>query len=185
MILSRVPPLRWARIGRRAPSRRQALAALAATALAPRAQGQSLGAPAGAVVLSIGGRILRTNRGDRAAFDMPMLEAMAQHSYSAKTPWYNQPRKFTGPLLRDLLNLVGAQGETLRLTALNDYRIDVPVTDARRFDVMLARLIDGQPIAVRDKGPLFVIYPFDSDSALHNALYYSRSVWQLATIDVL
>jgi hypothetical protein len=38
---------------------------------------------------------------------------------------------------------------------------------------------------VREKGPLFMIYPFDSDAALRNPLYYSRSVWQLKTIDVL
>lgn len=185
MTTSRVSPARRDSTACRAPSRRQVLAALAAPTLTVRAQDRPLGVPAGTVVLSVGGRIQRTNRGDRALFDMPMLETLAQHTYSAKTPWYKQPRKFTGPLLRDLLNLVGAQGDTLRLTALNDYRIDVPAEDTRRFDVVLARLIDDQPIAVRDKGPLFVIYPFDSNSALRNALYYSRSVWQLTTIDVL
>jgi hypothetical protein len=88
-------------------------------------------------------------------------------------------------LLRDVLSAAGAQGSTLRLSALNDYRIDVPADDARRFEVTLARLIDDRPITVREKGPLFVIYPFDSDPALRNALYYSRSVWQLKTIEVL
>jgi hypothetical protein len=117
-------------------------------------------------------------------FDMAMLEGVAQHSFSTKTPWFKDARKFTGPLLRDLLSLVGAHGTTLRVSALNDYRIDIPVEDARRFDVMLARLIDERPITVREKGPLFMIYPFDSDPTLRNALYYSRSVWQLKTIDV-
>jgi hypothetical protein len=116
---------------------------------------------------------------------MALLEAAAQHSFITKTPWYKVPRKFTGPLLRDLLALVGAHGSTLRLSALNDYRIDVPADDARRFDVILARLVDDRPITVREKGPLFMIYPFDSDADLRNPLYYSRSVWQLKTIDVL
>ena len=40
-------------------------------------------------------------------------------------------------------------------------------------------------ITVREKGPLFMIYPFDSDAALRNPLYYSRAVWQLKSIDVL
>jgi hypothetical protein len=146
---------------------------------------QALAAPTGAAVLSIGGRVQRTNQGERAVFDMTMLQAMPQHSFSTKTPWFSQARKFTGPLLRDLLAMVGASGATLRLGALNDYRIDVPTDDARRYDVMLARLIDDRPITVREKGPLFMIYPFDSDAGLRNALYYSRSVWQLATIDVM
>lgn len=169
----------------RDPMRRRALA-LAAGVLAGRgALAQSLATPAGTVVLTIGGAIGRTNRGELAAFDMAMLESVAQHSFSTKTPWFTQPRKFTGPLLRDLLDLVGAQGSTLRIAALNDYRIDVPVDDVRRYDVVLARLIDDRPITVREKGPLFMIYPFDSDAGLRNALHYSRSVWQLKSIDVL
>jgi hypothetical protein len=166
-------------------TRRRLLLAGAATAWGRAAHSQALAAPAGNPVLTLRGKLQRTNQGDSAVFDMAMLEDTAQHSFNTKTPWFKQPRKFTGPLLRDLLALVGAQGNTLRVAALNDYRIDVPIDDARRFDVMLARLIDDQPITVREKGPLFMIYPFDSDPTLRNAVYYSRSVWQLKTIDVL
>jgi hypothetical protein len=166
--------------------RRDALAwAVGTWCAAPALAQPALAAPAAAVVLSLGGRIARVNQGQRAVFDMAMLQAVAQHSFSTKTPWFSQSRRFTGPLLRDVLALVGANGTTLRVAALNDYRIDVPADDARRFDVMLARLIDDRPITVREKGPLFMIYPFDSDASLRNPLYYSRSVWQLSTIDVL
>jgi hypothetical protein len=166
------------------PVARRRVLALAAGVLAGAAQAKSLDIPSGPVVLTVRGRIRHTNQGEQAAFDMPMLEALPQHSYSTKTPWFAQARKFTGPLLRELLDLVGAKATTLRIAALNDYRIDVPAEDVRRFDVMLARLIDDRLITVREKGPLFMIYPFDSDAALRNALYYSRSVWQLKTIDV-
>ena len=169
----------------RGVSRRGLLAAAGGWVCGGAVLANTLGAPAGAVVLTLRGKLQRTNQGDSAGFDMAMLEAVTQHTFTTKTPWFQQPRKFTGPLLRDLLALVGAHGSTLRVAALNDYRIDVPADDARRFDITLARLIDDRPIAVRDKGPLFMIYPFDSDPALRNALYYSRSVWQLKTIDVL
>ena len=166
-------------------TRRSLLVAAGAWICCAAARGAPLGAPAGPVVLTLRGKLQRTNAGDNAAFDMAMLESVAQHTFITKTPWFQQPRKFTGPLLRDVLALAGASGNTLRVGALNDYRIDVPADDARRFDVTLARLIDDRPITVREKGPLFMIYPFDSDAALRNALYYSRSVWQLKTIDVL
>jgi hypothetical protein len=166
-------------------ARRRLLLAAAATACVRAAHGQALAAPAGTPVLTLRGKVQRTNQGDSAVFDMAMLEGVAQHSFTTKTPWYKEPRKFTGPLLRDLLTMVGAHGSTLRVAALNDYRIDVPIEDARRFDVTLARLIDDKPITVREKGPLFMIYPFDNDPSLRNAVYYSRSVWQLKTIDVL
>jgi hypothetical protein len=158
---------------------------MAALALPLHGRAQALRAPSGTVVLSIGGRIGNTNQGERAGLDMAMLEALAQHHITTKTPWFKQARKFTGPLLRDVLNLVGASGATLRIAALNDYRIDVPIDDTRRFDVVLAHRIDDRPITVREKGPLFMIYPFDSDAALRNPLYYSRAVWQLKSIDVL
>jgi len=158
---------------------------MAAAALPLPGRAQGLDKPTGTVVLSIGGHIQRANDGDRAALDMAMIEKLAQRSFVTKTPWFKEARKFPGPLLRDVLELVGARGTTLRLAALNDYRIDVPTDDARRFDVVLARMIDDKPITVREKGPLFVIYPFDSDSALRNPLYYSRAVWQLKSIDVL
>jgi hypothetical protein len=166
-------------------TRRSLLAAAGAWLCGGTARSQTLGAPGGAVVLTLRGKLQRTNQSDSARFDMAMLEALPQHSFTTKTPWFKEPRKFTGPLLRDLLAVVGAHGSTLRLAALNDYRIDVPAEDASRFEVTLARLIDDRPITVREKGPLFMIYPFDSDAALRNALYYSRSVWQLKTIDVL
>jgi len=166
-------------------TRRRALACIAVSALPLRSGAQALQAPGGMVVLSIGGRIQRTNQDGRAAFDMAMLEALAQQSFTTKTPWFKEARKFTGPLLRDVLNHVGAKGTTLRIAALNDYRIDVPSDDALRFDVVLARMIDDKPITVREKGPLFMIYPFDSDAALRSPLYYSRSVWQLKSIDVI
>ena len=35
-----------------------------------------------------------------------------------------------------------------------------------------------------DKGPLFVIYPFDLDSNLYNEVIFGRSVWQVASVTV-
>ena len=46
-------------------------------------------------------------------------------------------------------------------------------------------MLDGTPMPVRDKGPLFAVYPFDAQPELRNAVYYSRSAWQLKSIEVL
>lgn len=136
-------------------------------------------------LLVISGQLRRPNAGQVAEFDLAALMRLPQTSITTATPWYAGPRRFTGPLLRDVLDSVGAVGDTLRMTALNDYRVDVPMQDVQRIGVVLALLLDGKPMAVRDKGPLFVIYPFDADPTLRTAVYYSRSVWQLARIEVL
>lgn len=168
--------------------RRRRLLPLAAWPLLLPAAARALEQPEGPVVLTLSGKLRLANRQQQgqalAVFDMAMLERLPQHSFTTKTPWYTAPRKFTGPLLREVLAAAGAHGSQLRAVALNDYRVDIPADDAQRFDVVVARLLDDQPMPVRNKGPLFVIYPFDSVAALRNALYYSRCAWQLKAIEV-
>lgn len=139
----------------------------------------------GTVVLTITGRVRSPNAGANAVFDMAMLSKLPQHSFVTWTPWYPQPRKFSGPLLRDVLAAAGCEGSTVRATALNDYQVELPFDDARLHQVLVARLLDDKPMSVRDKGPLFLIYPFDSDPALRNAVYYSRAAWQLQSLEVI
>jgi hypothetical protein len=166
------------------PTRRNLLHSGAALLMAGAVPAYALDRPGGPVILTLTGRIRWPNDGQAAQFDMAMLERMAQTSFSTGTPWYAQPRKFTGPLLRDVLAVAGARGSLLRAVALNDYWVEIPVEDTARHDVIVARLLDDQPMAVRDKGPLFVIYPFDAHPELRNPVYYSRSAWQLRTIEV-
>jgi hypothetical protein len=165
-------------------SRRRLAAALALGLVTPWPAAWALDRPGGPVVLTISGRVGKPNAGNAAQFDMVMLERLPQHSFSTRTPWYPQARKFTGPLLRDVLAACGAEGSNLRAFALNDYRVDLPFEDAQRFDVLVARLLDDKPMAVRDKGPLFIIYPFDAHAQLRSTVYYSRSAWQLKTLEV-
>lgn len=144
----------------------------------------ALEAPKGKTILTISGNISEHNRGETAEFDSAMLEKLPQHTFSAKTPWYKESHTFTGPLLRDVLAMVGAKGKGLKALALNDYKTQIPADDAGKFDVIMARLMDGKPMPVRDKGPLFIIYPFDSNEVLRSELYYGRSAWQLKAIIV-
>lgn len=168
-------------------SRRHALnlgVCVALALLSSTASSQGLAAPTGRVVLTLSGQIGQTNQGATAVFDMAALAALPQHSFTTRTPWYDRPVKFTGPLLSDLLAAVKAQGKTIRATAINDYSISVPLADAQSHGVIVARLLDDRPMAVRDKGPLFVIYPFDSKAELRSSVYYERSIWQLKHISI-
>ncbi|WP_082039827.1 molybdopterin-dependent oxidoreductase [Serpentinimonas raichei] len=149
------------------------------------AQVQALERPRDRVVLTISGQIGVSNQGGAAVFDMAMLEALPQHRFATRTPWEPGVVRFSGPLLRDVLALVQARGQRLHATALNDYRITLPLQDARDFDVIIATRMNEQPMPVRTRGPLFVIYPFDSDPQLQHARFYERSIWQLRSIEVI
>ncbi|GGD41391.1 molybdopterin-dependent oxidoreductase [Aureimonas glaciei] len=144
-----------------------------------------LSAPEGAVVLTVTGAIANSNGDGVAAFDLPALEALTGRSGTMETPWTPGKTTFSGPLLRAVLSAVGAQGKTIRLVALNDYAADIPLEDATDLDTILATRMDGKLMSVRDKGPVFLIYPFDQDPALYNEKYFSRSVWQIKEVKVL
>lgn len=158
-----------------------AVVGLAAMAL-PTAH--ALDKPTGPVVLTIEGAISHTNAGTQAQFDMAMLEKLPQHSFSTQTPWYPSAVSFTGPLLRDVLAAVGAKGANITAVALNDYKTEIPVDDATRHDVIIARLMNNRPMRVREKGPLFIVYPFDAKAELRSELYYNRAAWQLNLLRV-
>ena len=166
------------------PTRRALLQAAGGLMLGATAPAMALEKPSGPVVLTLSGRVRTPNDGAVANFDMSMLERLPQSHFTTQTPWYAKPRKFSGPLLRDVLAAAGAHGSTLRAVALNDYWVEIPFEDSARHDVLVARLLDDKPMAVRDKGPLFVIYPFDARPELRNPVYYSRSAWQLRSIEV-
>ena len=171
--------------GRPPLARRQALRrGLAAAAWLAAGSAQALDAPKGKVVLSVVGMVGQTNADKRADFDMAMLEALPQHSFTTSTPWFKEPRRFTGPLLRDVLTAAGAKGTALRAVALNDYKVEIPVDDAMKFKVVMATRLDGQPMPLREKGPLFIIYPYDESADLRSERFYSRSAWQLRTLEV-
>ena len=145
---------------------------------------QALDAPKERPILAISGKIAEKNAGDVARFDMKMIEALPQHSFTTSTPWFDKPVKFTGPLLSDVLAAVKASGGTISAVAINDYKVAIPAGDAAKYKVIVARQIDDKPIPVLEKGPLFVVYPFDSSAELRTSTYYERSIWQLKALEI-
>ena len=153
--------------------------------LSASAQADNLPAPTGEVVLVVTGNIENTNKGKSAEFDMDMLEGVETISRTIATPWTEGTTAFSGPKLRSLLEEVGAHGSKLIVKALNDYSAEIPMGDAENFDTMLATKMNGEYMTVRNKGPLFLIYPFDTNPELFNEKYFSRSVWQIREVEVV
>ena len=150
----------------------------------PPAAGKSLPKPAGSAILTVNGNIAMRNTAEAAVFDASMIRSLPAQTLHTHTPWYKEAVTFKGTPLQDLLDAVGARGQSLRIIALNDYAVEIPIEDARRFRPLLAYEINGKRLSVRDKGPLFLIYPFDERPELRNELYYGRSIWQISTITV-
>jgi len=162
----------------------QAAAFIAAAMMTTANLAAELPAPAGDVVLTIDGSISNTNGEGTAAFDLAMLDALQQRTTTIKTPWYDGEESFSGPVVETLLEAVGATGTMVTVRALNDYSAEIPIEDFNANPVILASRLNGEVLSIRDKGPLFVIYPFDLDPALYNEIYFGRSVWQVTSLTV-
>jgi hypothetical protein len=147
-------------------------------------QAGELETPKGPVVLTVSGKVGHTTKDGKALFDLAMLRALPQHTFTTETVWDQRPVKFSGPRLRDVLQHVRASGTELKAIAINDYAVTVPVTDANSFDVVIATRMNDRDISPRTKGPLFLVYPFNSNPVLKQKVYEERSIWQLKAIEV-
>ena len=164
--------------------RRAVLGLLAAVATGRATAAETIAAPTGKVILTVTGKIGHRNSDSGMAFDLAMLDTLPQGRFDGETPWTKGRNVFTGPLGSAVLDAAGVAGGNLRVNALNDYNADVPASDFRTYAVILATRHDGAVMSIRDKGPLWVIYPMDKDASLRTETTYTRSVWQVKSIDV-
>lgn len=158
--------------------------ALRGTHAAAQSDNVGLPMPTGPVVLDISGQVQTTNAGGSAVFDIEGLESLGLVDIVTETPWTDGDVTFTGVLARNVLDHIGARGEAIRAIALNDYSVTIPVSDFDEYDVIIATQRDGKRMRVRDRGPLWVIYPWSDNPELRTEVYYARSIWQLNAIEV-
>ena len=111
------------------------------------------------------------------------LMAMAQTSFVTSTLWTAERHSFSGPSLHRVLAQVGAEPSApVRLVAANDYAVTLdPERIGEQYPIIANRL-DGAPFSIREKGPLWVMFPFDQEPEFKTELHYSLSVWQLTDI---
>lgn len=113
------------------------------------------------------------------------LLAMPQVTLRTRTEFTDGVVEFVGPLARDVAALVGADGATtVHMVAANDYAVDVPLQDFHDYDVILAHSADGERLSLRDKGPLWVMYPIDDHQELQDPDYNRRLIWQLVAVEL-
>ncbi|QBX99704.1 oxidoreductase [Rhodophyticola sp. CCM32] len=117
--------------------------------------------------------------------NLEALDALPQVEFTTTTIWTDDPVTFSGVPLSDILEAGDVDGTTLTMTALNDYAVEMPVAEIGDMYPIIATRMDGQTMSVRDKGPFWVVYPYDSDPDFQTETIYSRSIWQLNRLSVM
>jgi len=157
---------------------------LSALFAGPDAWAMDLPPPSGEVVLTVSGLIEVTNSATGAALDVAALEAMDPVEFETSTIWTDGPQTFRGVPLATLMDRLGAEGDVIAASALNDYTVEIPLTDAVQGGPIVAFEQNGKRLSVRDKGPLWIVYPYDLETDYQSEVIYARSIWQLARIEV-
>ncbi|MEO3415242.1 hypothetical protein AAFO92_11345 [Roseovarius sp. CAU 1744] len=97
--------------------------------------------------------------GTEIAYSPAQLEELPTYSLTTRTPWRDEPARFEGVLLTDLLAANGiANASAISIIAENDYATVMSQEVWNDVDVLVATRVDGRPHTRRARGPIqFVI----------------------------
>ncbi len=116
---------------------------------------------------------------------MAALQALDQESFETSTIWTDGVHEFRGVCLKELLKHLNVTADEVIATAINDYAVRLPVPAEDEDGPILALEMDGAPMSRRGKGPVWLMYPYDSHAKFRTQTIYARSVWQLNTIEIV
>ena len=136
-------------------------------------------------LLTVSGDVVIADGGETWTLDRAALMGLQSTTFETSTIWTDGVHSFTGVSLADLAVELGIDNGQFLATAINDYTVEIPFSDAVKSGPIIAYLMDGEEMSVRDKGPLWVIYPYDSDADYRSEVIYSRSIWQLDRLEIV
>lgn len=123
------------------------------------------------------------NHGHKAQFSLEQLLAHADKEIVTNTPWTDDNTKFVGVSAKALLQIIGVDKADLKVTALNNYWSTIPYDDIEKYNPLFAVKKNDTVMSVRDKGPIWVIYPLSEFNQVNNEVLHSRMVWQVSQIE--
>ncbi|AUH53022.1 oxidoreductase [Chromobacterium sp. ATCC 53434] len=143
-------------------------------------------AQADPVLLTVSGEISHYTDPARKLYQFreSELQALPQHTNVTATTWTLRSA-FSGPLMRDILQKVGARGPRVKFRALNDYAYTLDAAELRQYPVILARSQNGKKMDIANRGPLWLMYPLeDMPPNLRGPLLDAKLVWQVDRIEI-
>ena len=128
--------------------------------------------------------ILRVHAGSSAReYTLADIESLGLKQMKTSTFWKEDDGVYQGVLLRDLLQDAGIQGsKTISITALDGYTTRIPREDWETWPILLATRREGEPMSIRKKGPLRILYPKDLGGPVAKVEMRIRWIWAIKEI---
>jgi len=119
--------------------------------------------------------------GTRKVLSLQDMDRFPQIEIRTTTPWHAGVQTFSGPSLLAVLAAFDLARATILARAINNYETLLETAQITPDYPILATRQNGETMTVRDKGPIFVIFPYDRLGHQDKALL-RQSVWQLSTL---
>ncbi|MCF7353870.1 hypothetical protein [Vibrio sp. CK2-1] len=126
---------------------------------------------------------LESPTGQQINLSREELETLPQTTFTTSTPWTKGVHTYQGPKLSLITDKFSSSINGIRIYALNGYSYDINTHDLQRYPFILALRQDEKVLSLRNKGPFWLLVPFDQNPKLlsHDKLQ-NQLVWQIEKI---
>lgn len=119
--------------------------------------------------------------------DLAAIDELPQTEFATHTQWTEGRIKFSGPTLKDVLELADPDLTTdsvVHLLAANQYEVTLDMHLLTEEAPIVATRMDDKTFGTRQNGPLWVVFPYELDSQYQTESVYSASIWHLIEIRI-
>ncbi len=104
-------------------------------------------------------------------------------SLSTMTPWTNAVDQYKAIPLKSILGSIINKYDTLHLKAENGFEVHENIRFLLDADAFLAFKKNGQFMRLRDKGPVWLLFPYSQRPKLDDAFHNQVAVWMLYEVN--
>mmetsp|Transcript_401 Transcript_401/g.1165 ORF Transcript_401/g.1165 Transcript_401/m.1165 type:complete len:136 (-) Transcript_401:626-1033(-) len=126
-----------------------------------------------------------SSESDTHTLSLAALDALEQVTFTTTTIWTDGAVTFSGVPLKSVLAQVNGNATAVEMIALNDYKVAMPLAQIEDSAPIIATRMNGETMSVRDKGPYWVVFPYDLDPKYQTETIYAYSIWQLNRLKVV
>jgi hypothetical protein len=88
--------------------------------------------------------------------------------------------------MSELTKFVGAanSASNVRITALDDYQVDIPFIEIKKWPILLATRMNGEYMSIENSGPTRIIFPYHAYPEIDSIKYDDLWVWNIERMEI-
>ncbi|MCB8838976.1 hypothetical protein [Aurantimonas sp. VKM B-3413] len=122
--------------------------------------------------------------GRTAKFSRLDLAQLPQTRFVTAAPFLKTPTPLEGPSVSQLLRAFDPDRtfHRIEIVALDSYLVSADISQLEADGAILAIRQDGAFLPIAEKGPAYLVFPFDDRPSLKDKSHYGLCIWQISQI---